>query len=216
MELRITSSLIRIGPTVPGEVMAMTKSVTLTYDYLCPFARNANEAMVEYVATGADVEVRYAPFSLHQNSRSGDTAVWDDPSGADSSGVRALLWSLAVREGTPESFEAFHVALFNARHDDGIDINDPTELANVARAVGLDADRIAEDVATGVPMKALRDDHTALVDDHAVFGVPTFISGDEAVFVRFMERHAIDDIARTIDMVTWTNLNEFKRTRIPK
>ena len=75
---------------------------------------------------------------------------------------------------------------------------------------------IAEQVDTGIPMKVLEKEHSALVADHAVFGVPTFISGDEAVFVRLMQRHAVDDIARTIDMLTWTNMNEYKRTRVPR
>ena len=59
-------------------------------------------------------------------------------------------------------------------------------------------------------------EHTRLVEDHAVFGVPTFIAGGEAVFVRFMERHRPDDVARVIDMIGWSNLNEFKRTTIPR
>jgi hypothetical protein len=36
------------------------------------------------------------------------------------------------------------------------------------------------------------------------------------VFVRFMERHRRDDLERVVDMLGWANLNEFKRTRIPR
>ena len=36
----------------------MTKSVTLTYDYLCPFARNANEAMVPMLQTLLEITER--------------------------------------------------------------------------------------------------------------------------------------------------------------
>ena len=195
----------------------MTSELTITYDYLCPFARIANEALVEYLDEGADVDVRFVPFSLHENSLPDDTAsVWDRPDGAEGRGVLALLWSLAVREAHPDLFATFHIALFNARHDDGADINDASVLAAIAANVGLDAAAIAEQVDTGIPMKVLEQEHSALVADHAVFGVPTFISGDEAVFVRLMQRHAVDDIARTIDMLTWTNMNEYKRTRVPR
>ena len=39
-------------------------------------------------------------------------------------GVLALLWSVVVRDEFPESFPSFHVALFNAKHDDLRDIDD--------------------------------------------------------------------------------------------
>ena len=49
-----------------------------------------------------------------------------------------------------------------------------------------------------------------------MFGVPTFIVGDEAVFVRLMSRGEPSDIDRVLELVGWTDLNEFKRTRIPR
>ena len=195
----------------------MTSHIAITYDYLCPFARNANEALVEYLNQGADVEVRFVPFSLTENSLGEDErSVWDDPTGVERRGVRAMLWSLAVRSMYPDAFARFHVLLFNARHDDGADIDDPSVLAEVARRAGIDPAAVADEVASGVPMKTLASEHTALVDEHGVFGVPTFIAGEEAVFVRLMDRHAPHDIARTIEMLSWTSMNEFKRTRIPR
>ncbi len=56
-----------------------------------------------------------------------------------------------------------------------------------------------------------------------VFGVPTFSAGDDAVFVRLMQRpHGDPDasratIERLLDLLTdWSELNEFKHTRIPR
>ena len=193
----------------------MTHRFTITYDYLCPFARNANEAVAEALDAGADYEVLFAPFSLHQNSRGEDApAIWDDPSGADGSGVRALLWSLAVRHDRPDRFLPFHLALFAARHDDAADINDAEVLHRIATASGIDADSIDEVVTNGEPMANLRSEHSWLVDEFGVFGVPTFIAGDEAVFVRMMERHRVEDLAKIVEMLEWSNLNEFKRTRV--
>lgn len=196
----------------------MTTAFTLTYDYLCPFARIANETVVHMLERGDDYDVTFMPFSLTQNHRGPEgPAVWDDGEDlADASGVRALLWSLAVRDEAPEAFGSFHRAVFDARHDDGADINDPVVLARIAEDSGLDAAAIGSAVGSGIPMKVLRDEHTRLVEDHAVFGVPTFIADGEAVFVRFMERHRPDDVARVIDMIGWSNVNEFKRTTIPR
>jgi hypothetical protein len=201
-----------------GERGEVTKRFTITYDYLCPFARIANEAVIEAIETGRAYQPTFAPFSLSQNSLDeGMTAVWDRPAGSDvGRGVDALLWSLAVRDTHPDRFAAMHLGLFAARHDDGADLADREVLGEVAVAAGLDPVAIASIVDGGGPMDTLRAEHTALVDRHGVFGVPTFIAGDEAVFVRFMERHRIGDLDRVVDMITWTNVNEFKRTRIPR
>jgi hypothetical protein len=193
-------------------------SFAITYDYLCPFARNANEAVVDALEDGADWDVTFRPFSLQQNHNGDEELpVWDHALDADmGSGVRALLWSIAVREDFPESFLEFHVALFAARHEDSLDIGDERVLRDVAIAVGLDDMTVAGVVATGMPQERLRDEHSSLLGDLEVFGVPTFIAGGEAVFVRIMDRNNVADVTRVIDMLEWTNLNEFKRTSVPR
>ena len=196
----------------------MARSFTLTYDYLCPFAHIANEVVIESIDRGDDVDVRFSPFSLTENSSaSSDRRVWELPPGPGMpSGVLALLWSLAVRDAQPERFASFHLAVFGARHDDGADINDPSVLASIARSIGVDVNEIEQAVASGRPSRKLADEHTSLVEEHGVFGVPTFISGDEAVFVRFMERHKASDLDRVLSMIDDPTINEFKRTRIPR
>jgi len=184
----------------------MSREFTVTYDYLCPFARNANEAIVEALQDGADWAVTFRPFSLSQNHN-----VWDALLDTDlDSGVLALVWSLAVRDSFPEDFLTFHVAMFGARHDHALDIGEEAVIRGVVESVGLDAGVVARVVASGVPQEELKMEHLGLVDQHAVFGVPTFIAGDEAVFVRFMDRHNVRDIERITDMISWTNVNEFK------
>jgi 2-hydroxychromene-2-carboxylate isomerase len=59
-------------------------------------------------------------------------------------------------------------------------------------------------------------EHQEAVDRWGVWGVPTFIDGDDAAFVRFMERGRVDDLERTIDLLSWSRLNEFKRPRIDR
>ncbi len=46
--------------------------------------------------------------------------------------------------------------------------------------------------------------------------MPTFVEGDEAVFIRFMERGDVADLDRALDLLQWSDLNEFKRTRVPR
>jgi protein-disulfide isomerase len=198
----------------------VARQFAVTWDYRCPFARNAHEALVKGLQEGRDWDVRFWPFSLDQiHVDEGETPVWqrdlDDPQ-AGVSGVRALLWGIAVRDAFPEHFLDFHTAAFRARHDDAKKIADEAVLREVAAGVGLDPDAVAEEVGSGRPLKALEAEHTEAVDRYAVFGVPTIIEGDEAVFVRMMERGNVDDFAQALDLVGSPRLNEFKRTKIPR
>ena len=44
----------------------MVRALAVTFDYLCPFAYNGNAAVVAATRGGADLDVRYLPFSLDQ------------------------------------------------------------------------------------------------------------------------------------------------------
>jgi hypothetical protein len=196
----------------------VARQFAVTWDYRCPFARNAHEALVKGLRDGRDWDVRFLPFSLDQiHVEEGDTPVWErglDEQGTG--GVRALLWGIAVRDAFPDHFLDFHLAAFRARHDEGQKIAEEPVLRALAGSVGLDPDAVAEEVASGRPLKALEAEHTEAVDRYAVFGVPTVIEGDEAVFVRIMERGNVDDWAEALDLVASTRINEFKRTKIPR
>jgi 2-hydroxychromene-2-carboxylate isomerase len=136
--------------------------------------------------------------------------------------VLALQWGLAVRDELPERFPAVHLALFAARHDHGRDLNDPEVLRAAVTSAGLDPDEVEKLVATGGPAAALAADHAWAVEQHRCFGVPTFIAGQQAVFVRLMQRPAdpataMATLERLLAMVVdWPDLNEFKATRVPR
>ncbi|MDP8959225.1 MAG: DsbA family protein [Actinomycetota bacterium] len=195
----------------------MARSFSITFDYLCPFARNANEAVVEGIR-GQDWDVEFRPFSLSQTKvGEGQVPVWDRQVGDDgTSGVLALLWGLAVRDWFPQQFLDYHLGVFAARHEEGLDINDDGVLRQVAASVGLDPKEVGERVASGDPLDRLAEEHREAVKRWKVFGVPTLIEGDEAVFVRLMERQRLDDLEQTLQLIPWTRLNEFKRTSIPR
>jgi 2-hydroxychromene-2-carboxylate isomerase len=136
--------------------------------------------------------------------------------------VLALQWGLAVRDELPERFPAVHLALFAARHDQGRDLSDPEVLAAAVASAGVDPADVEKLVAAGRPAAALAADHTWAVDSSRVFGVPTFVTGGRAVFVRLMDRPATPAAARsTLERVLamvedWPDLNEFKATVIPR
>jgi DSBA-like thioredoxin domain-containing protein len=190
----------------------------VTFDYLCPFARNAFEAIVAGLEAGRDWRVRFLPFSLTQaHVPEGETPAWERTAGDRyTSGVLALQWGLAVRDAFTDRFRAFHLMAFAARHDDARDLKDEAVLRDVASSAGLDADAVAAVVATGEPKRTLIAEHTEAVERWHVFGVPTFIEGDDAVFVRLMERGRVDDLEQVLSLLSATRLNEFKRTVLPR
>jgi len=200
----------------------MSLTFAVTWDYRCPFARNASEHILDGLESGADWDVTWVPFSLNQvHVEEGDTDVWDDPSKA--SGLIAMQAGIAVRDNWPEHFPKVQRALFAARHDEGRDIRDEGVIRDVLHANGADADAVFDEIAGGAPLKTFRQAHEDAVGQHHVFGVPTFIFNDRAVFVRVMNRPKGDGrvaqtmVERVLDLLTtWPELNEFKYTSIPR
>lgn len=200
----------------------MTRTFSVTWDYRCPFARNAHEHLLEGQAGGADWELTYVPFSLNQvHVEEGQPPVWDNPDHAAS--LLAMLAGIAVRDEFPDAFARVHFALFAARHDEGRDLREAQVIRDVLAEQGLDPAAVFDVIEGGAPLATFRKEHEAAATDHRVWGVPTFIVSDQAVFVRLMHRprgdHALarDTIERVIDLAGgWPELNEFKHTSIPR
>jgi hypothetical protein len=198
----------------------MTISFGITYDYRCPFARNAHEHVIEALRSGADWDVQFVPFSLSQiHVDEGGTPVWDDP--AKSGDLLALEASIVVANKFPDRFLDVHEALFAVRHDQARDLRDEKVVSQVLDAAGVDAAAVIEQLRDRSVLEQLRKSHEDSVTDHQVFGVPTFIVGDRAAFVRIMTRPQGDaDIAtatieRVLDLLTdHPELNEVKHTTV--
>ncbi len=193
----------------------------VSYDYLCPFAHIGHEHLVEALRAEPGWDVTFTPWTLRQvHKDEGAPDVWDDPAKRDD--LLAMEASLVVRDKWPEQFFDVHLALFRARHDRGIRLSTRDEVAGVLVEAGADPDAVFELVDAGAPRKQLAASWHRLVDDHAHFGVPTFVVGDEAVFVRLMARPtspsdavgAIESIVGAL--VDDTRLNEFKRTKLAR
>ena len=195
----------------------MPRSVAVTFDYRCPFAYNGNLAAINAVRDGSDVEFRFVPFSLDQvHVEEGDPPMWERDAADWGSGVLALLYGLAVRDAFTDQFFDAHLALFAARHEQGLQLKEEAVLRDAVASARLDPDAVAEEAWSGRPLKALADEHTDCVERYGVFGVPTYLEGDQAAFVRFMQRGDVGDLERMLDMLQWADLNEFKRPRIPR
>lgn len=193
----------------------------VTWDYRCPFARNAHEHLVKALKDGADWNVRFVPFSLGQvHVAEGETDIWERPQ--DDSGLVALQAGVVVRDRWPDRFFDVHLALFALRHDEGRKFEEP-DIRRVLTDQGIDADAVFAEIADGTALARIREEHTAAVDDFEVWGVPTFLQGDAAVFVRLMDRpgddaaHARRSIQRVVDLlVDAPELNEFKHTSLKR
>lgn len=197
------------------------QTFSMTWDYRCPFARNASEHVLTGLAAGADWRVTFVPFSLGQvHVADGEPPIWDRP--ADDSGLLALQVGTAVRDRDPERFPAVHRDLFALRHDHAGDLRDREALRTVLERHGVDADAVFAEVGDGTALKVVRSEHEAAAAEHDVWGVPTMVSGDQAAFVRLMNRPSDDpaDAVATVERLLGlldgvVELNEFKRTTIP-
>lgn len=200
----------------------MPNSFAVTWDYLCPFARNAHEHLVAGLKGGADWDVKFRFFSLAQTHiEEGGAPVWEDPTAH--SGVLAGLAGIVVREKQPERFLDGHLALFSARHDQGVDLRDGEQLAKALDSAGFDGAGILEEAQSGWPVEMAKSEHEESVQSWEVFGVPTFIADGRAVFVRLMTRPEGDAklAEKTVDRVLdifggFPELNEYKFTKIPR
>lgn len=197
------------------------RSFALTFDYRCPYARIAHDHVVTALQGGAPWEVRFLPFSLAQaHVEDGDPDVWGEPE--RDSGSLALQVGIAVRDRWPEAFLEVHRGLFDLRHVHAGNLRDRDAVAKVLVNGGLDADEVFGEVETGRPLATVKAEHEQFVASHNVWGVPTFIVGDKAVFVRLLHgpdgdaELARQAIERVLDQVAWPLLNELKHTSIPR
>jgi len=198
----------------------VTTSFAVSWDYRCPFARIGHQHVIAGLRDGADWDVHFLPFSLNQvHVEEGQPDVWDNP--GQSGSLLALMAGTVVRDRFPDRFHDTHLALFDARHVEGLDLREWDAVARVLEGQDVAAADVHEAVESGEALATVRKEHEAAVDASNVWGVPTFVLGDRAVFVRLMESPKDDadghrTVDRLLDLLAWTDLNEFKATSIPR
>ena len=152
----------------------------------------------------------------------GEPSVWEKPE--QDTGIVALQAGVVVRDEFPDLFPAVHRALFAARHDDALHLEDADVVRGVLERNGVPVDQVFARIDDGSVLATVRAEHEGFAESHEVWGVPTFIVDDQAVFIRFMHRAAdgadptasISTVERVVDLIGWTDLNEFKHTAVPR
>jgi protein-disulfide isomerase-like protein with CxxC motif len=146
--------------------------------------------------------------------------IWETPE--RDSGLLALQLAISLRDNQHECFLDVHHALYEHRHNGGGSLTNKDVLRDIITSHGGNPDMAFDDVSTGRPLKVVADEHMRYVKSHQVWGVPVFIVGDKAVFVRLLERSqgdastATSTINRVLDNIDWPILNEFKHTSVPQ
>ncbi len=195
-------------------------SFKLSFDYRCPFAKNIHLHVITALRAGADFDVTFVPWTLSQGYRAeGDPDVWADP--AHDADLLSLAVGVSIRDQQPDKFLDAHEALFRARHERAIRLINLDEIDGVLRPLGLDMDEIRSDVASRRPHAVIGQSYEEFSKFEA-FGVPTFVVGDDATFVRYMTTpgdNAMDSVKIIDSLLTLMahepELNEFKHTRLP-
>jgi hypothetical protein len=204
-----------------GFIPSVTRTFGLTWDYRCPYARIAHDHVVTGLRAGADWDVTFLPFSLGQSHvEHGQPDVWDEPT--RDTGLLALQVGVAVRDLFPEQFLDVHDGLFALRHRRGGSLIARDQLSAVLTNAGVEPGAVFAEVDRGAPLATIKQEHTSYARSHHVWGVPTFVVGDAAVFVRLLDPAdgnaslAITTVERVLDQIQWPILNELKHTSVPR
>ena len=142
------------------------------------------EGIKSEVAEG--LSIQWKAFSLDQQNseESPDFMMWEHRD-YPSRGVPALVAAKAAKNQGEPLFLGFHLATFEARHDEGKDIADRKVLRDIAKYAGLDPVRFEQDMAREETWQAVGEDHMESKRKCGVFGVPTLVFGQgQAVFVK--------------------------------
>lgn len=133
---------------------------------------------------GSKLVINWKYFSLEQvNSQQGPQwKIWEQSEDYPSGGLGAFHAAEAARRQGETTFNRFHFALLNARHEQRRNIADKNTLTEVAKSVKLEMTQFRKDLSDRTMLNRLGEDHTFAVDTLGIFGTPTLV---------FLERKAI-------------------------
>ncbi|MGH2544521.1 MAG: DsbA family oxidoreductase [Ardenticatenaceae bacterium] len=158
-------------------------TVTIYYDYVCPYVYRVGVWLDLLVEQGVDVRPAWRYFSLTQiNNKEPDWYVWqepvDNPRGWQEErrlrGLRAQWAAEAARQQGAEVFRRFHLALLKAIHEEGLSLDGDQATRHAAESAALDLARWEQDRQDLTFLDAIRRDHEAATAQ-GIFGTPTFV-----------------------------------------
>jgi hypothetical protein len=181
----------------------VARSVAVTFDYRCPFAYNGNLAVINAIRGGNEIDFRFVPFSLDQvHVGEGEPPMWERDPEDWGTGMRSLLYGIAVRDTFPDQFFDAHLALFAARHEHSKQLADEDVLKEAVASAGLDPETVAEEAWSGRPLKTLETEHTEWSTSTACSAFPRSSKTARRVR-RFMDRGNVEDLERMLEFLTW-------------
>ena len=173
---------------------------------------------------GESLRTSWKHFQLEQvNSKQGpEWKVWEQPDEHQARSLVAAMASQAARRQGEEIFERFHLALLTARHggDERIPLNEEEPIVKLAAEVGLDIARFREDLRDRESLAVVGRDHTEAVENHGVFGTPTFLfeNGNGAYLKSFIPpaEDSVSFFEEFVSMVSGRSyVGELKRPQPP-
>lgn len=168
------------------------------------------------------LEINWKAFSLEQANQSegSDWKVWDQPDDYPSKGLWAQRAAEAAKRQGNELFQAFHLNLLKARHEDRKDLNDRDMLSDVAKRSGLDTNLFQSHLSDRSVLESLAHDHSVAVDKYGVFGTPTFVfENGSSAFLKLLkppEDEAVNTFENLLELMQQRlYVGELKRPQPP-
>ena len=165
----------------------MKYSLTVFYDYLCPFSHRIRKWLEKVEQSGqVELDIKWRALSLEQiNQKQGENfKIWEHPE-YGSRGILALVAAKAALRQGELLFKRFHGLVFQAYHDQGKDISQRAVLMKAASEAGLDLQILAKDLDLQENLTAIDDDYKEARKSYNLFGVPSIIfENDEPLFVK--------------------------------
>ena len=123
--------------------------------------------------------VNWKSFSLEQvNGTNGpEWKVWDQPDTYESRSLTSLKAGKAAKLQGSKLFEKFHLELLTARHGKTprISLSDSHSILKIAGKIGFDMKKFETDMNDRSLLETIARDHIEAVEQHGVFGTPTFV-----------------------------------------
>ncbi len=147
-------------------------SFQVYFDFTCPYSYDFRE-WIDLADLGYDIEWRCF-LNAQSHERRSDFRVFDhvDEHPPGLAALAAFRW---LRTSKDPQCRVFHRRVLEARHEDGVDIDDLTNLSKIAADLGIDAAALE---AAAVDPAIIRDvgaEHEDAVLAYGMFGTPTIV-----------------------------------------
>jgi len=156
-------------------------AIDVFYDYGCPYVYAAATWLRDLKSKlGDDLQITWKYFPLEQvnSGEDPDWKLWEQPADYVSRGRMAFHGAIAARRQGDDAFNAFHYALFDAKHQDNKNLGRRQVVLDVAKSAGLDMTRFEADLDDASLLQQIGADYEEGRTTYGVFGTPTLVFPD--------------------------------------